>query len=297
VGAYGICIALIVECFAFVARMQRRKGHMKSIQLTLQNVLYAITYLMVDIYVMVSFLLALLFVLIGGLQLSLTMICVADLSLCSTIRLDLTPAVKLMIFGVICNTVASYHLIGAIQGTRARCTRCALTVFVHCALTVLSLCSHCIRTLCSHCVLTVLVHCTRTLCSHCALTELVHCAPTVLSLYSYTVLIHCTPTVLPLYSQGTWARFLGGLRHCCGNGLAHSAEDYDISGTGEAGTHTHDHDAGEVSIPLDSNEQQAWGDETKTHRTGDEGEEAPSSQAVVRTPGGKKREQMSRTVV
>jgi hypothetical protein len=187
VGAYGICIALIVECFAFVARMQRRKGHLKSIQLTLQNVLYAITYLMVDIYVMVSFLLALLFVLIGGLQLSLTMICVADLSLCSTIRLDLTPAVKLMIFGVICNTVASYHLIGAIQGTRARCTRCALTVLVYCALTVLLLYSHC--------ALTILVHC--------ALTVLVHCAPTVLPLYSYTVLSLYSYTVLPLYSHCT----------------------------------------------------------------------------------------------
>jgi hypothetical protein len=149
VGAYGIAIALIVEIFAIVARMKRAKGTLKTIQLIVQNVLYVITYVMVDIYVMVSFLLALLFALIGGLQLSLSMICIADLAMCSSIRYELTPAVKLMIFGVICNTIFSYHLIGTIQGT--------------------------------------------------------------------------------------WARFLGGLRHCCGNGLAHSAADYDLNGTGKTG--------------------------------------------------------------
>ena len=84
------------------------------------NIIFVVTYLMVDVYVMVSFLLALLFMLIGALQLSLTMICTADLTMCTSVRVDLTPAVKLMIFGVICNTIASYHLIGTIQGTWAR---------------------------------------------------------------------------------------------------------------------------------------------------------------------------------
>lgn len=149
VGAFGIAIALIVELFAIIARMKRQKGHLKTLQLTCQNVVFVVTYLMVDVYVMVSFLLALLFMLIGALQLSLTMICTADLSMCTSVRVDLTPAVKLMIFGVICNTIASYHLIGTIQGT--------------------------------------------------------------------------------------WARFLGGLRHCCGNALAHGAEDYDLNQTGSTG--------------------------------------------------------------
>jgi hypothetical protein len=163
IGAYGIAIALIVEIFAFVARMKRRKGTVKTVQLTVQNILYIITYIMVDVYVMVSFLLALVFVLIGGLQLSLTMICVADLSMCASIRDELTPAVKLMIFGVICNTIASYHLIGTIQGT--------------------------------------------------------------------------------------WARFLGGLRHCCGNALAHSAADYDLNGTGKAGDNQESEEENPQDIP------------------------------------------------
>jgi hypothetical protein len=143
VGSYGIIIAIVVEIFAVVSRMKRQKGTIKTVQLTLQNVLYMVTYILVDVYVMVSFTLALVFMLIGGLQLSLSMICVADLSLCDSIKYELTPAVKMMIIGVICNTVASYHLIGAIQGT--------------------------------------------------------------------------------------WARFLGSFRHCCGNALAHSAEDYALN--------------------------------------------------------------------
>jgi hypothetical protein len=32
--------------------------------------------------------------------------------------------------------------------------------------------------------------------------------------------------------QGTWARFIGGLRHCCGNALAHDTSNFDTTGTG-----------------------------------------------------------------
>jgi hypothetical protein len=146
VGAFGIVVAVLVEIFAVVARMKRYKGIAKANQITLQNVLYFVVFVTVDVYIIVSFLLALLFMFIAALQFSLVMLCKVDISLCNIVKLNLTPAVQLMVVGVIMNTFMSYHLIGAIQGT--------------------------------------------------------------------------------------WARFIGGLRHCCGNALAHDTSNFDTTGTG-----------------------------------------------------------------
>jgi hypothetical protein len=149
IGIFGIIIAILVEIFAIVARMKRRKGYTKSAQLLCQNVLYLIVFIAVDAYVIVSFLLALVFMFIAALQFSLVMICQIDIDMCTVVRFKLTPAVKLMVVGVIMNTFMSYHLIGAMQGT--------------------------------------------------------------------------------------WARFIGGLRHCCGNALAHDAANFDVDGSGTTG--------------------------------------------------------------
>jgi hypothetical protein len=126
--------------------MKRRKGGLKNFQLIIQNVLYFVVFLTVDIYVLVSFLLGLLFMFIAALQFTLVMLCNLDVGMCHIVKLELTPAVKLMVVGVIMNTYMSYHLIGALQGT--------------------------------------------------------------------------------------WARFIGGLRHCCGNALAHDSSNFDVKGTG-----------------------------------------------------------------
>jgi hypothetical protein len=149
IASFGIIIAILVEGFAVVARMKRRTGHTKSFQLMCQNVLFLVVFIAIDAYIIVSFLLALLFTLIAALQFSMVMICTVDIQMCSVVKYDLTPAVRLMVVGVIMNTFMSYHLIGAIQGT--------------------------------------------------------------------------------------WARFIGGLRHCCGNALAHGAENFDTDGSGTTG--------------------------------------------------------------
>ena len=87
IGAFGIIIAILVELFAVVARMKRRKGHLKAAQLTCQNILFVTVFLAVDIYVIVSFLLALVFMFIAALQFSLVMLCKVDIGMCTVVKL------------------------------------------------------------------------------------------------------------------------------------------------------------------------------------------------------------------
>jgi hypothetical protein len=119
IGCYGIVIAVLVELFAWVARMRRRKNlpgcQWKTIQLVAQNELYVIVYILVDVYVIVSFLLAMVFAIVAGLQVSLLMICSGQEGLCTLVQEDLQNGVQYMVAGIIMNTLMSYHLIGAIQ--------------------------------------------------------------------------------------------------------------------------------------------------------------------------------------
>jgi hypothetical protein len=97
IGSFGIIVSLLVLFFSLLVRCERSDGLRKEFQLFYQNVLFLVIYTLCDIFVIVSFLLSLLFVVIGVLQASLTLICSMDLSVCHNIRNVLAPGQQLVL--------------------------------------------------------------------------------------------------------------------------------------------------------------------------------------------------------